>query len=402
MGLWGQKNIETNIQLKNFLAGTSNNYAPNNQINHLNKNKENLNLKNSQPEIQNHFYNVSNQTTNFSQNLYLNTVPNLNSELEGNVPMIKYSKKCDKEIDIYQHGKFTNNSNLNNTHTQITNLSNLSQNSNMRTPIYSKYAQQIPQEYLLEIWETLKVEENFFKINLELMLCQKDINEKMRTILIDWIVEVHVRFNLTPETLFLTVNIIDRFLCSKQILRSKLQLIGVASLLIACKYEEILCPDIIDFVYVTDKTYNKKEILAAESEILNTLGFNLTVSTPLRFFEILSLNFNFNEIEFLYGRYLLESFLLEVKMNKYCPSLVAMSVAYLIMKVNNYSNYQELYLLLDTKNINTNYNSKVLKECAREIYCVVQNAECSNFKAVYRKYSTAELYQIAINGMNGI
>jgi G2/mitotic-specific cyclin-B, other len=41
---------------------------------------------------------------------------------------------------------------------------------------------------------------------------QADINEKMRAILIDWLIEVHLKFKLLPETLFLTINIIDRFL----------------------------------------------------------------------------------------------------------------------------------------------------------------------------------------------
>jgi hypothetical protein len=41
---------------------------------------------------------------------------------------------------------------------------------------------------------------------------QNDINEKMRAILVDWLIEVHLKFKLLPETLFLTVNIIDRYL----------------------------------------------------------------------------------------------------------------------------------------------------------------------------------------------
>ena len=41
---------------------------------------------------------------------------------------------------------------------------------------------------------------------------QTDINEKMRAILIDWLIEVHLKFKLLPETLFLTVNLIDRYL----------------------------------------------------------------------------------------------------------------------------------------------------------------------------------------------
>ena len=41
---------------------------------------------------------------------------------------------------------------------------------------------------------------------------QKHINERMRSILIDWIIEVHYQFKLKVESLFLTVNFIDRYL----------------------------------------------------------------------------------------------------------------------------------------------------------------------------------------------
>lgn len=90
---------------------------------------------------------------------------------------------------------------------------------------------------------------------------QVDINEKMRGILVDWIVEVHLRFKLLPETLFLTVNLIDRYLQKTQIMRTRLQLVAVGALLIASKYEEIYVPELSDFAYISDNAYTTKEIL---------------------------------------------------------------------------------------------------------------------------------------------
>lgn len=83
----------------------------------------------------------------------------------------------------------------------------------------------------------------------------------MRAILVDWLIEVHYKFKLLPETLFLTVNLIDRFLEREAIHRTKLQLVGVTSMLIASKYEEIYAPEVKDFVYITDRAYQKEEIL---------------------------------------------------------------------------------------------------------------------------------------------
>mmetsp|Transcript_32763 Transcript_32763/g.31990 ORF Transcript_32763/g.31990 Transcript_32763/m.31990 type:complete len:122 (+) Transcript_32763:403-768(+) len=104
---------------------------------------------------------------------------------------------------------------------------------------------------------------------------QRDISESMRAILVDWLVDVHRKFKLLPETLFLTVNIIDRFLSKRQIDRSKLQLVGITSLLISTKYEEIYPPTIKDFVYICDNTYAREEIILMEQQILFDLDFDI-------------------------------------------------------------------------------------------------------------------------------
>ena len=87
----------------------------------------------------------------------------------------------------------------------------------------------------------------------------------MRAILIDWLLEVHLKFKLLPETLFLTVNVIDRYLSvTKNIKRAKLQLVGVTALLICTKYEEIYPPTVKDLVYITDNAYQKEELIRME------------------------------------------------------------------------------------------------------------------------------------------
>jgi cyclin B len=90
---------------------------------------------------------------------------------------------------------------------------------------------------------------------------QNDINEKMRAILVDWLVDVHAKFKLLAETLYITVNLIDRYLERNKVFRKYLQLVGITSLFIACKYEEIYAPDLKDFVYICDNAYTKEEIL---------------------------------------------------------------------------------------------------------------------------------------------
>lgn len=80
---------------------------------------------------------------------------------------------------------------------------------------------------------------------------QPEINERSRAILVNWLIEVNTKFNLSLETLYLTINIIDRFLSVKSIPRSgELQLVGISAMLMASKYEEIWAPEVCIYIYV--------------------------------------------------------------------------------------------------------------------------------------------------------
>lgn len=140
-------------------------------------------------------------------------------------------------------------------------------------------------EYAGKISAMLLNQEKFSLPSPTYMSRQLDINEKMRAILVDWIIEVHLKFKLLPETLFLTVGLIDRFLEKEQIKRSNLQLVGVTAMLIASKYEEIYAPEVRDFVYITDNAYSKEQIFAMEQGMLAALDFNITIPSPFRFLE---------------------------------------------------------------------------------------------------------------------
>jgi hypothetical protein len=261
-----------------------------------------------------------------------------------------------------------------------------------RNSLYRKYIKQVPSDYISDIWTSLREAE--ICLTESFLSIQDDINDKMRSILIDWLVEVHSKFGLKTETLFLTVSIIDRYTCLRAILRNRYQLLGITALFIAAKYEEILYPDIHNFVYVTDCTYTKQEILAMERDVLFLLNFDITIPSSYRFYEIIALNYNFNIIEFTYGKYLLEQYLIDHRVNSYRPSLIAISISYIVMKLNSYCNYPELYSLLYPDE-----SQKVLKECAKEVYYYIQNSENLEQRAVFNKYTKDKHYKVALNGM---
>ncbi len=114
--------------------------------------------------------------------------------------------------------------------------------------------------YVQDMYEHFRLKEMSTSVRPVYMEDQQYINERMRSILVDWLVEVHLKFKLVPETLYLTVNIIDRYLSKTEVSRPKLQLVGVTALLIASKYEEIYPPELRDLVYICDRAYSKLEV----------------------------------------------------------------------------------------------------------------------------------------------
>lgn len=76
------------------------------------------------------------------------------------------------------------------------------------------------------------------------------------------------------ETLFLTVNLIDRFLERQTVSRKKLQLVGMTAMLLACKYEEVCVPIVEDLIVICDKAYTRMEVL---DMVLFVLYFSATL-----------------------------------------------------------------------------------------------------------------------------
>lgn len=124
--------------------------------------------------------------------------------------------------------------------------------------------------------------------NPNYMESQAEIQWSMRAVLMDWLVQVHHRFGLLPETLFLCANFIDRFLSAKVVSLGKLQLVGATALFIAAKYEEINCPSVQEIVYMVDGGYTVEEILKAERFMLSMLQFELGWPGPMSFLRRIS------------------------------------------------------------------------------------------------------------------
>jgi hypothetical protein len=184
-------------------------------------------------------------------------------------------------------------------------------------------------EYANDIFEYLRDLEVKTIPNPHYMEHQDELEWKMRGILIDWLVEVHTRFRLLPETLFLAVNIIDRFLSEKVVQLDRLQLVGISALFIASKYEEVLSPHVSNFRHVADDGFSDQEILAAERFILSTLNYDLSYPNPMNFLRRISKADNYDVQSRTISKYLMEICLLDHRFMAYRPSHVAAGAMYL-------------------------------------------------------------------------
>ncbi|ODQ54349.1 A/B/D/E cyclin [Saitoella complicata NRRL Y-17804] len=184
-------------------------------------------------------------------------------------------------------------------------------------------------EYSDEIFSYMKDLEMKMLPNPRYMEHQTEIEWHMRAVLVDWLVQVHARFRLLPETLYLCINYVDRFLSLKVVSLQKLQLVGAAALFVAAKYEEIQCPSVHEIVFMVDRGYTAEEVLKAERFMINMLNFELGWPGPMSFLRRISKADDYDLDTRTLAKYLMEVTLCERKFVGAPPSFVAAVAHYL-------------------------------------------------------------------------
>lgn len=196
-------------------------------------------------------------------------------------------------------------------------------------------------EYAHEIFEYLLKLEQKSLPNPEYMEHQDELEWKTRSILVDWLIEVHTRFHLLPETLFLAINIIDRFLSEKVVQLDRVQLVGITAMFIASKYEEVLSPHVGNFKHVADNGFSESEILAAERFILQTLEYDLSYPNPMNFLRRISKADNYDIQTRTVAKYLLEISVVDRRFLAYNPSHVAAAAMYMARLILDRGDWDE-------------------------------------------------------------
>ena len=176
-----------------------------------------------------------------------------------------------------------------------------------------------------------------------------DINNIHRTILVDWLINVHLYFKLSDECLYLSIKLIDIFLArSKNFTKNKLQLLGICSLQLASKYIEQIHPSINNLSDLCDKCYKKKEIIEFEKYLLIINDYIIEQNPLLNYYDLISLILKFNIKYYYFGKMLLDLTLLDINFYKYQKNTIIFSICSLVIynskMINDITDNFELYI----------------------------------------------------------
>ncbi|KAG6758098.1 hypothetical protein POTOM_038434 [Populus tomentosa] len=245
-------------------------------------------------------------------------------------------------------------------------------------------------EYVDEIYEYYWVLEVQNLCLENYMATHTEITPQMRGIVINWLIEVHFKFELMPETLYLMVTLLDRYLSQVEIKKSELQLVGLTALLLASKYEDFWHPRIKDLISISAESYTRGQMLVMEKLFLKKLKFRLNEPTPyvfmLRFLKAAQTDQKLEHLAF----YLIELCLIEYKALKFKPSMLCASAIYVARCTLQVS---PAWTPLLTRH--THYQVSQIRDCAEMILRFQKAARTSQLRVTYEKYMRPDLSGVA-------
>jgi cyclin B len=256
---------------------------------------------------------------------------------------------------------------------------------------YDSENTQLCAEYVKDIYGYLSTIEKQYRIESN-FLENKIVNPKMRSVLIDWLIQVHLKFHLLQETLYLCVQIIDAYLMEVDVPKMQLQLVGVTAMFVASKYEEMYVPAIDDFVYMTDNTYTKAEIRTMEISILKQLDFMFCKPFPLHFLRRFSKAGQADPKQHTLAKYFMELSLHCAEFSPLDPSYLAacsLALSFKLLKGSEWNNTMEFY---------STYKLEALYSGMHKIAkLVIKSSDIDyRYRAATNKYGTSKYLRISL------
>ncbi|KAI4292536.1 G2/mitotic-specific cyclin 2 [Pancytospora philotis] len=224
--------------------------------------------------------------------------------------------------------------------------------------------------------------------SLDTVFCyvEKDITYEMRSLLVDWIISCSENLRLSDDTLYLSVHLIDRFLSGRALSTAKLQLVGITALVVAAKYEEVVCPDLSSFLLLTDKSFAEEDIKRAEKFMLYSLDYRLEFVSPLYFLRRAARANNYEARSRRMAKYFLELMALHACFARYRKSILGTTAMYLARKICQTDHNKNLLF----------YYARIergdMRGCFNELVQVIYSSP--KYENVENKYAKAGAYGV--------
>ncbi|XP_062939807.1 G2/mitotic-specific cyclin-B3 isoform X2 [Cynocephalus volans] len=241
--------------------------------------------------------------------------------------------------------------------------------------------------YVKDIFSYMKEREEKFILK-NYMNMQVDINSDMRAILVDWLVEVQMSFEMSHETLYLAVKLVDHYLMEVVCKKDQLQLLGSTAFLIAAKFEEPCEPCVDDFLYICDGTYQRHEMLTLEIGILKTLKFDINIPTAYHFLCRYARCVRASMKTLTLSRFICEMTLQEYDYIQERASKLAagsLLLALYMKKLGHWAPALEYY---------SGYKTSELHPLVGQLNILLTFHSCRSLKTVYSKYSQQVFFEV--------
>jgi len=248
-------------------------------------------------------------------------------------------------------------------------------------------------EYAFTTFEYFRAREGMAPIQ-PYMANQSEVNEKMRQVLVDWLVEMQESFQLAHETLYLSVAITDLFMARRDVKREEMQLLGATAILLASKFYERYPPYLDDLVFVCDEAYSREQFLAQEIELVQVLDYDINLPVSYLMLRRYSKVVKFNMPQLTLARYVLELSLMEYQFVGVSASKIA--AAALLWSLLHFKQNWNTDLEFHTSHLKIE-----LMPLVKRLNEIVGKAPKRKLKTIFDKYSHENFFKVT-NGVRSL
>ncbi|PIK52675.1 cyclin B3 [Apostichopus japonicus] len=243
-------------------------------------------------------------------------------------------------------------------------------------------------QYAFEIFQYLKFREAEFKVKPYFQQ-QKELTPHMRSILMDWMVEVQENFELNHETLYLAVKLVDLYLMEVQINKDTLQLLGASAMFISAKFDERCPPALEDFIFICDDAYDRGQFIKMEKDILKCIDYDLGMPLSYRFLRRYAKCVHASMETLTLGRFILELSLMEPEFIVTSESKLAAAALLLAFMMKSSGKWDA------TLEHFSGYKSSELAQLVQRLNAMLVKPAHKQLTTVRTKYSHKVFYEVA-------